>query len=114
MSAVSATAGTAAPSPAGLSRWTLWFGGLAFFTCYLGQVVLGVIQPTIASELGLSESEAQQGIAVLVDGGGDPAHADGGQQVADEAGLRAPGCSNFCLTSIRYEVESGFRAGSDA
>jgi MFS family permease len=42
-----------------LSRWTLWFGGLAFFTCYLGQVVLGVIQPTIAADLGLSESEAQ-------------------------------------------------------
>ena len=42
-----------------LSRWTLWFGGLAFFTCYLGQVVLGVVQPTIASDLGLSESEAQ-------------------------------------------------------
>jgi MFS family permease len=42
-----------------LSRWTLWFGGLAFFTCYLGQTVLGVIQPTIASELSLSASEAQ-------------------------------------------------------
>ena len=42
-----------------LSRWTLWFGGLAFFACYLGQVVLGVVQPTIASDLGLSESEAQ-------------------------------------------------------
>lgn len=43
----------------GLSRWTLWFGGLAFFTCYLGQSVLGVVQPTIASELGLTASEAQ-------------------------------------------------------
>lgn len=43
----------------GLSRWTLWFGGLAFFTCYLGQTALGVVQPTIASDLGLSESEAQ-------------------------------------------------------
>ncbi|MGC1851496.1 MAG: MFS transporter [Solirubrobacterales bacterium] len=42
-----------------LSRWVLWFGGLAFFTCYLGQTVLGVIQPTIAAELDLSESEAQ-------------------------------------------------------
>jgi MFS family permease len=42
-----------------LSRWTLWFGGLAFFTCYLGQTVLGVIQPTIASELDLTASEAQ-------------------------------------------------------
>ncbi len=42
-----------------LSRWTLWFGGLAFFTCYLGQTVLGVIQPTITADLGLSESEAQ-------------------------------------------------------
>ncbi|HEU4905886.1 MAG TPA: MFS transporter [Solirubrobacterales bacterium] len=43
----------------GLSRWTLWFGGLAFFTCYLGQTVLGVIQPTISADLGLSASEAQ-------------------------------------------------------
>ena len=42
-----------------LSRWTLWFGGLAFFTCYLGQTALGVIQPTIAAELDLSTSEAQ-------------------------------------------------------
>ena len=42
-----------------LSRWTLWFGGLAFFTCYLGQTVLGVIQPTIATELDLTASEAQ-------------------------------------------------------
>jgi MFS family permease len=42
-----------------LSRWTLWFGGLAFFTCYLGQTVLGVIQPTISSELDLTASEAQ-------------------------------------------------------
>jgi MFS family permease len=48
----------AKPAP-DLSRWTLWFGGLAFFTCYLGQTVLGVIQPTIAAELGLSTSEAQ-------------------------------------------------------
>ncbi len=43
----------------GLSRWALWFGGLAFFTCYLGQTALGVIQPTIAADLNLSESEAQ-------------------------------------------------------
>jgi MFS family permease len=42
-----------------LSRWTLWFGGLAFFTCYLGQTALGVVQPTIATELRLSASEAQ-------------------------------------------------------
>ena len=42
-----------------LSRWTLWFGGLAFFTCYLGQTVLGVIQPTIASQLHLTPAEAQ-------------------------------------------------------
>jgi MFS family permease len=42
-----------------LSHWTLWFGGLAFFTCYLGQTVLGVVQPTIATELQLSASEAQ-------------------------------------------------------
>lgn len=43
----------------GLSRWALWFGGLAFFTCYLGQTVLGVVQPTIVSDLGLSESQGQ-------------------------------------------------------
>jgi MFS family permease len=49
---------TEGPGPQ-LSRWTLWFGGLTFFTCYLGQTVLGVIQPTIAADLGLSESEAQ-------------------------------------------------------
>ncbi len=42
-----------------LSHWTLWFGGLTFFTCYLGQTVLGVIQPTITSELSLSTSEGQ-------------------------------------------------------
>src|SRR4051812_811824 len=42
-----------------LDPWVLWFGGLSFFTCYLGQTVLGVIQPTIASELDLSASEAQ-------------------------------------------------------
>jgi MFS family permease len=49
---------TEAPGPQ-LSRWTLWFGGLAFFTCYLGQTALGVIQPTIAADLDLSPSEAQ-------------------------------------------------------
>lgn len=42
-----------------MTRWTLWFGGLAFFTCYLGQAVLGVLQPTIAADLDLSASEAQ-------------------------------------------------------
>jgi len=42
-----------------LSTWTLWFGGLAFFTCYLGQTVLGVTQPTLTADLGLSASEAQ-------------------------------------------------------
>ncbi|MEQ4205286.1 MFS transporter [Actinopolymorpha sp. B9G3] len=42
-----------------LNRWTLWFGGLAFFSCYLGQTVLGVVQPTIAAELRLSSAEAQ-------------------------------------------------------
>lgn len=42
-----------------LDRWTLWFGGLAFFACYLGQTVLGVVQPTIEGDLGLSDSEAQ-------------------------------------------------------
>ena len=50
---------TDAPAAQRLSPWTLWFGGLAFFTCYLGQTVLGVIQPTIAADLGLSASEAQ-------------------------------------------------------
>ena len=49
---------TDAPGPQ-LSRWTLWFGGLAFFTCYLGQTTLGVIQPTISADLGLSSSEGQ-------------------------------------------------------
>jgi MFS family permease len=43
----------------GLTRWALWFGGLAFFTCYLGQTTLGVIQPTITADLGLTTSEAQ-------------------------------------------------------
>jgi len=47
------------PSASGLSRWALWFGGLAFFTCYLGQTALGVVQPTIAADLDLSTSEAQ-------------------------------------------------------
>lgn len=47
------------PPASGLSRWALWFGGLAFFTCYLGQTALGVVQPTIAADLGLSTSEAQ-------------------------------------------------------
>ena len=46
-------------TPQRLDPWVLWFGGLSFFTCYLGQTVLGVIQPTIASELDLSTSEAQ-------------------------------------------------------
>ncbi|MBW8059452.1 MAG: MFS transporter [Solirubrobacterales bacterium] len=50
---------TAAPPAQRLGPWTLWFGGLAFFTCYLGQTALGVIQPTIESDLGLSSSEAQ-------------------------------------------------------
>src|SRR4051812_28178160 len=49
----------AAAVPQRLDRWVLWFGGLSFLTCYLGQTVLGVIQPTIASELDLSTSEAQ-------------------------------------------------------
>lgn len=45
--------------PQGLSAWALWFGGLAFFACYFGQTALGVVQPTIAADLGLSVSEAQ-------------------------------------------------------
>jgi len=43
----------------GLTRWALWFGGLAFFACYLGQTALGVVQPTIVSDLGLSEAQGQ-------------------------------------------------------
>ncbi len=50
---------TEAPAAQRLSPWTLWFGGLAFFTCYLGQTVLGVTQPTLTADLGLSASEAQ-------------------------------------------------------
>ncbi len=50
---------TEAPAAQRLSTWTLWFGGLAFFTCYLGQTVLGVTQPTLTADLGLSASEAQ-------------------------------------------------------
>ncbi len=48
-----------APAASGLSRWALWFGGLAFFTCYLGQTALGVVQPTVAADLDLTTSEAQ-------------------------------------------------------
>lgn len=48
-----------APAASGLSHWALWFGGLAFFTCYLGQTALGVVQPTIAADLDLTTSEAQ-------------------------------------------------------
>lgn len=43
----------------GLTRWALWFGGLSFFACYLGQTALGVIQPTVVADLGLSESQGQ-------------------------------------------------------
>lgn len=50
---------TDGPDAQRLSPWTLWFGGLAFFTCYLGQTALGVIQPTIVGDLGLSASQAQ-------------------------------------------------------
>jgi MFS family permease len=50
---------TASGSPRRLDPWVLWFAGGAFFACYLGQTVLGVIQPTIAAELELSASEAQ-------------------------------------------------------
>jgi MFS family permease len=50
---------TESPPAQGLSRWALWFGGLAFFTCYLGQTALGVIQPAIERDLGLTDSEAQ-------------------------------------------------------
>ncbi|HEY6398870.1 MAG TPA: MFS transporter [Solirubrobacteraceae bacterium] len=37
----------------------LWFGGGALFLCYLGQTVLGVIQPAIHAELRLDASQAQ-------------------------------------------------------
>jgi len=50
---------TEAPAAQRLSTWALWFGGLAFFTCYLGQTVLGVTQPTLTADLGLSASESQ-------------------------------------------------------
>ena len=50
---------TESPPALTLSRWALWFGGLAFFACYFGQTVLGVVQPTIERDLGLSDSEAQ-------------------------------------------------------
>ena len=43
----------------GLSRWALWFGGLSFFACYLAQTALGVIQPTVVTDLGLTESQGQ-------------------------------------------------------
>lgn len=59
MTQASAVAETAPAPAAGLSSWALWFGGLAFFSCYLGQTVLGVTQPTIAADLHLSEAEAQ-------------------------------------------------------
>ncbi len=47
------------PAVLGLSPWALWFAGGAFFTCDLGQVSLGVIQPTVISDLGLTTSEGQ-------------------------------------------------------
>lgn len=50
---------SAPPAAGGLGGAALWFGGLSFFTCYLGQAVLGVVQPTIAADLALSASEAQ-------------------------------------------------------
>jgi len=42
-----------------IDPWILWFGGGAFLMCYFGQTILGVVQPTIDSQLGLSASEAQ-------------------------------------------------------
>jgi MFS family permease len=37
----------------------LFFCGGAFFLCYLGQTVLGVIEPTLQADLGLSPTEGQ-------------------------------------------------------
>jgi MFS family permease len=37
----------------------LFFCGGAFFVCYLGQTVLGVIEPAVQADLGLSSSEGQ-------------------------------------------------------
>jgi MFS family permease len=42
-----------------IDRVTLYFCGGAFFVCYLGQTVLGVVEPTIQTDLGLSSSEGQ-------------------------------------------------------
>lgn len=92
-----------------LSRWTLWFGGLAFFTCYLGQVVLGVIQPTIAADLGLSESEAQWVVnsffltlALFAAPGGRLGDYYGHRQVLLAA------LSIFALGSLSAAVSQGF------
>ena len=92
-----------------LSRWTLWFGGLAFFTCYLGQTVLGVMQPTIASELDLSASEAQWVVnaffltlALFAAPGGRLGDYYGHRQVLLVA------LSIFALGSISAAVSQGF------
>lgn len=92
-----------------LSRWTLWFGGLAFFACYLGQVVLGVVQPTIASDLGLSESEAQWVVnaffltlALFAAPGGRLGDYYGHRQVLLVA------LSIFALASLSAAVSQGF------
>jgi MFS family permease len=93
----------------GLSRWALWFGGLAFFTCCLGQTVLGVIQPTIADELDLSASEAQWVVnsffltlALFAAPGGRLGDYYGHRQVLLVA------LSIFALGSISAAVSQGF------
>lgn len=45
--------------PPVIARGLLWFGGGALFLCYLGQTVLGVIQPTIHADLRLDPSQEQ-------------------------------------------------------
>jgi DHA2 family methylenomycin A resistance protein-like MFS transporter len=100
---------SAAPPSTGLSRWALWFGGLAFFTCYLGQTVLGVLQPTIERDLGLSDSEAQWvvnvfflGLALFAAPGGRLGDYYGHRQVLLVA------LPVFALGSLSAAVSQGF------
>jgi MFS family permease len=92
-----------------LGRWTLWFGGLAFFTCYLGQTVLGVIQPTVVADLGLSESEGQWvvnafflALALFAAPGGRLGDYYGHRQVLLVA------LSIFALGSLSAAISQGF------
>lgn len=90
-------------------RWLLWFGGGAFFVCYLGQVVLGVIQPTIDAELGLSASEGQWivnsyflTLALFAAPGGRLGDYYGHRRVLLIA------LAVFCLGSLSAAVSDGF------